>query len=208
MKLSMLAPSTTAYLLLAALLPPFCQARYDEATERRVLDKNRRLWHSYAGTEQANYDMEFERSCYCMEEYRGPFDMEIRLGVVSRASYKGDTVGDSNSLNRLLSVEKAFDTIQTALDDTYHDLRVEYDKAAGYPKSVYIDRKEMIADDEVTYLFRNFKLMDDSIVVGTGEEKRNQRRKQRRKKRKRARNKEARLNNRKPKSRLQTGTHE
>lgn len=134
-----------------------------ESDEYNRLYRNRELWYSYAGSEENNYDMEFERRCYCPWDYLGPFLMKVREGEVSGGSYKddGEVITDAYFLEAFLNVEKAFELIETTLDNGYHRFEVEYNETAGYPSYIYIDYHHMIADDEIEYNIRNVMLKDD-----------------------------------------------
>ena len=134
---------------------------YDKEVESDALRRNREIWRYYSGADP-NYDMEFERICFCPEEYRGPFKIRVRLGVIESATYLSDSVAgstvDPDILKNLLTVDGVFNEVQAALDRGYADLRVTYDETGGYPTSVYIDTDTMIADDEMTFVVRNVAL--------------------------------------------------
>jgi len=137
---------------------------YDVFDVQSSLTAHRSIWWQSVG-EDNNYNMTFERMCYCTETYRGPFDIQVRDGNVYSAIYT-DTkikVTDTDILQGLLTVEGVMDQIQRGLDEKYVELQVQYD-TMGYPKKFYSDRSKMIADDEITYL------ISDVVVISISDD--------------------------------------
>ena len=108
------------------------------------LDAARALWEE-AGLD--GYTMTVSRSCFCPPEYRGPFAVTVEDGETTGALYDGRPaeVGDPPT------VEALFALLAEAYARGAARVDVTYDPALGYPTSLYIDRDERIADEEVGY---------------------------------------------------------
>jgi hypothetical protein len=131
---------------------------YDVFEVQSYLDDHRNIWHQTVG-EKNNYDMEFERVCFCPDNYRGPFVLQVRGGEVESATYTDGSAVDDQLITGLLTVEGVMDEIQIGLDRKYVELRVTYN-TMGYPSEFYSDMSKMIADDEMTYKISNVELVD------------------------------------------------
>ena len=132
---------------------------YDKEIERDALTNNRALWDTFSGG-TANYNMEFERLCFCIEGWRGPFSLHVRMGQIESATYvtSGDAV-NPDWIRGLLTVEGLFAEVDKALEKGYEGLKVTYDETAGFPASVWYKTDPMLADDEKTFMVRNVELL-------------------------------------------------
>lgn len=139
---------------------------YDIFDVQSSLTAHRNIWWQSVG-EDNNYNMTFERICYCTENFRGPFDVQVRNGNVYSVIYTDTKIEviDTDILDGLLTVEGVMDQIQRGLDKKYVELQVQYD-TMGYPKKFYSDRSKMIADDEITYLISDVVLVSISADGG------------------------------------------
>lgn len=137
---------------------------YDVAAVQSELESHRTTWNAFVG-ESKNYDMTFERICFCPEQWRGPFSMRVRNGEVQSATYLSETMRESSVepdlLRGLLTVDKVFDDIQKSLDGSYVEVKVTYNETTGHPISYYSDSSKMIADDERTYKISEVLLNDE-----------------------------------------------
>lgn len=132
---------------------------YDIFDVQSSLDAHRNIWWQTVG-DGNNYDMKFERVCFCPDNYRGPFELAVRGGAVTTATYTDGTAVDSEMLGMLLTVEGVMDEIQKGLDRKYVELKVKYNNM-GYPDEFYSDSSRMIADDEMTYKISDVVLVDE-----------------------------------------------
>lgn len=132
---------------------------YDIFDVQSSLDAHRNIWWNTVGSGN-NYNMKFERLCFCPDNYRGPFELEVRGGAVTSATYTDGTAVDSEILGMLLTVEGVMDEIQKGLDRNYVELKVKYN-TMGYPNEFYSDSSRMIADDEMTYKISGVVLVDE-----------------------------------------------
>lgn len=137
---------------------------YDPTQIQSELDSHRATWNAFAG-ESKNYDMTFERICFCPQSYRGPFSVRVRNGQVVSATCLSDNLRESTVdpelLKGLLTVDGVFDDIQKSLDRSYVEIRVTYDETAGFPSSSYSDMSRMIADGDKTYKISDVMLNDN-----------------------------------------------
>ena len=155
-KFTMLQPLSIGTMLL--LTTTTTGASY---AQQQQLNLNQDKWDFFIGSPNAGYEMEFQRVCFCMPEYLGPFQVVVNStgDVVSAtylegSEYPGVPVSDLEDMN-LITVQDAFDEIQRALDEGAADLDVTYDAGAGYPGEVSIDWDEMIADEEIYFTMNN-----------------------------------------------------
>ncbi|KAL3795939.1 hypothetical protein HJC23_002210 [Cyclotella cryptica] len=137
---------------------------YNATALQAQLDAHRAIWDAFAG-EPKNYDMSFERICFCPEQWRGPFAMRVRSGKVESATYLSESMRESSVdpdlLRGLLTVDGVFNEIQKGLDRSYVDLQITYNETAGYPSSFYSDTSKRIADDETTFRISDLVLVDE-----------------------------------------------
>lgn len=108
------------------------------------LDAARERWQE-AGFDA--YQMTLQRSCFCPEDYRGPFEVTVRNGAVESATFNGTAV----DAERVLTVADLFDLLEDAYDQGAARVDVTFDDELGYPTSLYIDYNEQMADEEVGY---------------------------------------------------------
>ncbi|WP_419813355.1 DUF6174 domain-containing protein [Bacterioplanoides sp.] len=116
------------------------------------------LAHSPAEAPE-NYTMRVTQQCFCHPQFSGPFDIEIRQGAPYRAvrSSDGKAIPLSWVGNEVPDLAVIMRRIQQAEAQAAYQLEINWSDEAGIPSSVYIDRSEMIADDEVTYRIENFQ---------------------------------------------------
>ena len=57
----------------------------------------------------------------------------------------------------VMTISQFFNEIENAEREEVFMLSVEYDKDKGFPNYIYIDREEMIADEEIGYTITNMK---------------------------------------------------
>ena len=108
-----------------------------------------------------DYDVTFQRSCFCPPESRQPLRLEVRNGEVQSVT---PTIEGAPSPPALLTVVRAvaevFDLIRDAFGRAAAVGRVDYDPELGYPREVYIDYSERIVDEEQSIT------LSDLVLVG------------------------------------------
>lgn len=98
-----------------------------------------------------DYDIHYQKGCYCLADHQRPVQVKIRSGQIVEAVYIDDQqVVSLSSKNDLKSVSDLFDLIDEAMAKPAAELAVSYDQSLGYPTSIYIDYYARMADDEIT----------------------------------------------------------
>ena len=111
-----------------------------DGSAQRKLDRARERWRRQ---DIHSYRFELTRQCFCP-----PASPVL---VVRR----GKPVGAPRDFREVASVPRLFRRIQDAIDDEVAGLSVRYGKR-GLPRSIGIDGRENVADDEVGYRIRRF----------------------------------------------------
>lgn len=126
------------------------------ADHQKNLDAAKALWNKAA---KNSYTLQQTRSCFCMPDSIRPISFDvvngtIQTGSVAYADASGGKLTDEMlSRGGLYTVNAAFDYIQEAINERADNIDVEYDATTGYPKSIYVDRSHMIADEELGLTF-------------------------------------------------------
>ena len=114
-------------------------------------EANKEKWEN---TSILDYSFVFQVSCYCIEEYTSPKAVSVRDGNIL-------TVNDlaySEEIHRgIFSINDLFKEIEKASNQNVAVLETTYDSFYGFPTTLYIDRDERIADEEMRYSIFNFK---------------------------------------------------
>lgn len=116
----------------------------------------------WASSGSADYDYVFTRTCFCPEEFVGPYRVAVRAGVVTTASFKGTDLFDIGILEIgrydeiIKTVPGVFAEIARALAEA-HRIDVTYHPVSGYPTDVYIDWEQTTADEEVGYRIEDLR---------------------------------------------------
>lgn len=117
------------------------------APEILELSAARERW---ADSEPAEYQFNYTRSCFCpaLTNVR----VTVRNGVVisARVIATGVELSPAERAD-IPTIDGLFDIIESAIAQRAHELRVSYDAQMGFPMSIVLDYREMIADDEVYY---------------------------------------------------------
>lgn len=96
-----------------------------------------------------NYDMVYQRRCYCLPQHSRPLRLQVRNGVISQARYADDGARlDDGVEHDLKTVSDWFEVIEAASRYPAASLDVDYDAAFGFPREIDIDYDKRIADDE------------------------------------------------------------
>lgn len=102
----------------------------------------------------SDYTYTIERQCFCPEQYRGPFAVQVEDGAITEATWSGGAAGDDVEIP---TVEALFQLIARSYAEGADEVRVTYDGPRGYPTSVWIDRSRGMADEEVGYTVSAFQ---------------------------------------------------
>ncbi len=117
------------------------------------LDAARQRWAD-AGLDA--YRMTLQRSCFCPEDYRGPFEVTVRDGAVASARFDGATVDPE----RVVTVDGLFGLIEDAYERGAERVDVTFDPELGYPTELYIDVSSQMADEEVGYTVSDLRVAE------------------------------------------------
>ncbi len=117
-----------------------------------TLDEARIVWET-SGI--SNYRYTISRQCFCMEEYIGPFTVQVQNGVSTATRTSDGSEVDPLILEQLpLSAEELFAFVEERQEQA--SFRVTYDQATGLPLSVWSDPIPQAADDELGIEVRDF----------------------------------------------------
>ena len=140
-----------AILVLAAIGTSGCAAITSPDGEQERLDFHRDLFDAKVG---ASYKIDYGRNCFCPETVTGTVVITVKNDVIIAVTKKSDSSAipaDKWAEYGYLTVDQLFSTIEAALDDDVDELRVTYDETQGFPREVYIDPSQGVADDEGGY---------------------------------------------------------
>lgn len=141
----MLAALLLPLALLAAQPPTLPPSQPDpsirDGSAQRTLDRARERWRE-AGVH--SYRFRLRRQCFCPPAAPVLF---VRRDRPRRppSEFRG-----------VATVPRLFRRIQGAIDDGAAGLRVRYGAGRGIPRSIWIDGREYIADDEIGYRVERF----------------------------------------------------
>lgn len=145
MKLSL----SLAIAALALAVPTTASALPIDPADQAELDAARAKWEA---TGILNYSYKVSRVCFCPPEYTRPRNIVVENGKpVKRRQTKRYRDVDT--------VEELFHEAQLALDDDFFS--IEYAPKKGFPRTIISNPEFMVADEEVSYRVRHFKVPID-----------------------------------------------
>ena len=118
--------------------------------------KGRDLWLSL---DIKNYSMTQQISCYCYpEDFTMPKDILVQSGkIITINGYSPEkTIG----FGSFYTIDEIFQFFDSKLSNNPDYYEIEYDTNYGFPKSMFFDMSEMIADEEIAYYITDFKIID------------------------------------------------
>lgn len=110
-----------------------------DGSAQRALDAARQRWRTHG---ERSYRMTVRISCFCAPAYTQPHVVVVRGGRIVRAAPE---------VRRIATVPRLFRIVAGAIDDRVARLDVRYDVRRGFPRTIYVDRSLMIADEEAGY---------------------------------------------------------
>ena len=98
-----------------------------------------------------------QRSCFCHWDYIRPGIVEVRSNAIT-------AVTDAETLEPLdpqffLTIDGLFDELQRAIDYPAFEIQAQFDKTFGYPTEFSIDYIEDVADDGMSYMARDLRIV-------------------------------------------------
>jgi hypothetical protein len=124
---------------------------------RADYESNIAKWES---SRPENYSFTLQRSGFIGGDARKPVNLIINGNTIVDARFSDGSkalVPEYNQLN----INDLFKTIDNALDNNAAKVDVKYNADTGIPESIFIDRSEMIADEELYLSISNFKNLDN-----------------------------------------------
>ena len=117
-----------------------------------------RLWKEL---DIRNYQFEYYVACFCGFTGPNPALITVREGQVTKVEpTDGSVVPPIGGPPRTWpTIDSLFAIVERARVANAAVLDVEYDETYHYPKSIYIDHVERVADDEITYRVNSFSLL-------------------------------------------------
>lgn len=137
-----------AVLLLAVLLPG-CSSD-PLGPHRGELEKNQEKWRAQG---IASYTYDYRLNCFCGGPGIQPVRIEVREGEVVEVTLQetGEPV-DPSTVDDFPTVEDLFGMIRNALEREPFRAEAAYDPLLGYPRDVFIDFEEWVADEEFGFV--------------------------------------------------------
>jgi len=112
----------------------------------RTIADNRVMW---AEKGSQNYRFNFQRTCECLPEYTREAVLEVADGAIIAATYADDGIAVEGDLDdRYATVDELFALLDEAVATGAVQIDVVFDAALGYPKRLFIDYDQRIADEE------------------------------------------------------------
>lgn len=133
-------------------------------TAHNLLHENYELWKKI---DLKHYSFEQKKDCFCIyPPYAGEdgwYTVEVEYTkdeVRPTIKINGDVVFDlPKGYVGVKMIEQLFDLIHDEIQEDYWNMRLQFDGIYGYPQYFYIDREEMLVDEEYSYEIRNFKVL-------------------------------------------------
>jgi hypothetical protein len=104
----------------------------------------------------SNYEMTMKISCYCIQGRVGPHHIVVENGKIKTVN---NLPYDSTKTGPILTINELFDFIIVSLAKNPYRHSLEYNTIFHYPKNIYFDFSQQIADEEVGYEITYFKAL-------------------------------------------------
>jgi hypothetical protein len=126
--------------------------------QRQAFEQNRSLWESQA---IHHYRFNLEISCNCPWYDMMPLTIEVQNGetVSMVASNGGDITSYLDTFQPHGTIERLFDTVDSAISSHPYKLEVQYDATYGFPISIGIIQYRMITDSGTGYYVTDFEVL-------------------------------------------------
>ena len=147
----------TGLLVIAFSINPATGAFSQSKGAQSKLDDNLKKWSS---VKKADYRYTFQLTCFCPQDITLPVRVSVSGGEVREVRYvRSGEQADITKFEYYLKIERLFEIIQDAIDRGADRIDVSYHAEFGYPKSVYIDQKVTMVDEEI-------RLKVQDLVIG------------------------------------------
>lgn len=127
------------------------------SNDAQVLAENRSKWEA---TGMSEYQYRVQRSCFCIGDVLRPVDLTVRNNEITDARYAdtGERLPPDARTN-MLTVNDLFNLIEDAIQREADRIDMKYDEATGYPREMYIDYSQQMADEELSISASNLHPM-------------------------------------------------
>ena len=122
----------------------------EAVTQSTEFEANKEKWES---TEIEDYSFVLRIMCFCAPETTEPKTIVVKGGEITTVNGKPY---DPEQNWGVVTISDLFDKIENITPQNPAVLNVTYDTKYGFPSSLYIDRDEMIADEEIGYSVSDF----------------------------------------------------
>ena len=128
---------------------PFGPPEAPDKLDPKIAEMLKTNWEKWTRQGIDSYQVRFQRSCFCVPDFRRAAVLVVRGGEIASATYADDgTVVEAEFFGRYETVEGLFALIEGAIEQGAARIDVTYDEKYGYPTDLYIDRYETMADEE------------------------------------------------------------
>ena len=135
------------------------------ANERSQMLQAKLKWEQAKNSTVAGYSFNSESLCFCAFEVPNKVTLTVLSDTVSAAVERDsqEKVADS-LLNRYETIDRWFSIIDSCIDRNPDLMRIIYDENSGYPKDIYFDYIENVADDEFSHKNDSLQLIYRSAL--------------------------------------------
>lgn len=126
-------------------------------TTQAGLEQRRTQWEN---ADVAAYRFRFVRSCECLPETAGPFEVVVREGEVASVAFLGTGDRAEAEQRGRLTVEEVFVTVEDAFERDAAFVEVAYEPALGFPAHVFVDYHREVIDEELILTLTAFERLD------------------------------------------------
>lgn len=110
-----------------------------------------------------SYQFEYTVACFCSFTGPNPALITVRQGQVTKVESADGTMPlPGVQTADYPTIDSLFALVERQRAAAPNVLKVEYDETYHFPKSIFIDPVDRIADDEVTYKVDHFTLLSPS----------------------------------------------
>jgi hypothetical protein len=108
-----------------------------------------------------SYAYTLQVSAFTTQEYNQPVRVTVRNGVTESVRYVDPSIGDDPGagdpfFDDFETIDKLFEKIEDAQQQNADELRAQYDAVYGFPKDVFVDIREQMADEEYGFKVTDF----------------------------------------------------
>lgn len=132
---------------------PAGQAESPGSQTAEDITKHRQEW---IDRQIAKYRFTIERSCFCLEQSRGPVTIEVRGDQVTITNVATGEQGN-DYFNDVNTITKVYDLLAQQAKDGADEIAVTYDDANAVPSTIKVDVSFQMADEELYYTISNFE---------------------------------------------------